>query len=128
VVMHMSNNRGYILVGVLLSFALLSIIVAPLSLSLIFSARQSEGAANRLTALELAQGKLEEMTSYRYEDIGPMDRESFPVPFGSFNFAVQVEEDQAMSGLKNILVIVYYPDPSSGSEKTVSVTGARARR
>jgi len=126
--MYMVDNRGYILIGVLLSFALLSIIVAPLSLSLTFSAQQSASAANRLTALELAQGKLEEMTSYRYEDIGPMNRESFPSPFGFFDFAVQVVVDCPINGLKKISVTVYYPDSGQAGEKNVSVTGARARR
>jgi len=124
----MYGNRGFILIGVLLSFALLSIIVAPLSLSLTFAARQQESAANRLVALELAQGKLEELTAYGYEDIGPIDRESFPLPFGFFDFAVQVEADPIINGLKRISVTVYYPGPGTEGEITVSVTGTRARR
>lgn len=128
----MGNNRGYILLEVLFSIVVLSIIVAPLSLSLVFSARQSENAGKRLTALELAQGKLEEMTSYSYEDIEPMGGESFPEPYGSFDFIVQVVEDAtfnaSFNGLKIITVTVYYPDSTSDSKKAVSVTGARAKR
>ena len=122
------NNRGYILLGVLLAIIVLSILVAPLSLSLVQSARQSESATKRLTALKLAQGKLEEVTSCRYEDIGPLGRESFPAPFGSFDFVVRVAEDSAAKGLKTIKVTVYYPGLTAGGEKMVSVTGARAKR
>ncbi|MCG8403513.1 MAG: hypothetical protein MJA84_18235 [Firmicutes bacterium] len=127
-VMPVDNNRGYILLGVLLAITVLCILVAPLSLSLVQSARQSESAIKRLTALELAQGKLEEVTSYKYEDIGPSGRENFHAPFGSFDFVVRVTEDSAAKGIKMITVTVYYPDLTADVEKTVSVTGALAKR
>lgn len=113
---------------ILYSIFILSLIVTPLTLSLVQSARNSEMAVKRFTALELAQAKLEEITAYRYEDIGPIGRESFPAPYGSFAFEVQVVEDATYARLKNISVTVYYYDPAFRNEESVSITGARAKR
>ena len=126
--MRVVGNRGYMLLGVIVSILVLCIFTVPVTMSLVASVRQSQSAEKRFMALELAQGKLEEVTAMEYEDIGPMERESFPEPCGLFDFAVVVTVDEAYTGLKNIIVSVYYTEPGSGAEKTVTIRGTRAKR
>jgi Tfp pilus assembly protein PilV len=124
-----NDKRGFIFMEVVVAILIFGISVIPATMAMVAVSRQSEGAGKRFVALELAQGKFEEVSGNKYEEIAPEEKKIFAAPYDGYQYAVEVREDDVYSGyLKNICVTVYYTEPGTGRERTVTITGARAKR
>lgn len=121
------DNRGVVLMEVVMAFAVLLIGMLPLINAINSITRQLENGAQKLVALELAQSKMEEVTGRDYPDICGVDKTDWPHGYG-YQFAVEVREPDHYGGcLKNICVTVFYYDHVTGREKRVALTGARSK-
>lgn len=80
-------------------------------------------------AMELAQGKMDELVGMDYTSVVTVGKTSFPGAGGDFQYAIDVKCDNEHGDLlKKITVTVYYTEPVSGLEKTVTLVGARAKK
>lgn len=124
-----SDKRGFIMLEVVIAILIFGISIVPASVALVAVSHQSESDGARLVALQLAQGKLEEVTGNKYEYIVAEEINRFTAPYDGYRYSVETAEDEVYSGfLKKIRVTVYYTEPGSGRERTVTITGARAKR
>ncbi len=125
----LTDKRGFILMEVVGSVFVLSICSVAVLFAITTSTNQMTGSLQRLKAIEMAQGKLDEIVGMEYDSIAPVPKTKFPATNGDYQYAVDVRNDDEYSELlKNIHVTVYFTEPVSGLEKSVSVAGARAKR
>jgi len=97
-------------------------------LAMTSSTNQLAVSWQRLKAIELAQGKLDEMISLEFDNIAQVPKTYFPAADGDYQYAVNVQVDEQYTKLKHIKVTVYFTERVSGLEKSVTVVGARAKR
>lgn len=104
--------------------------IISISTGLVASKKHVESADKKLIALELAQGKLEEIISQEYSSINNVTKPvSFPGDYVAYSYAVSVSNDSLYQDtLKIISVTVYYKDAAYGEQKSLLLTGARSRR
>ena len=124
-----SDQRGFALLEVLSAIFVLSICGLAVLYGITASFKNLNTSWQRLQAIELAQGTLEQITGLEYDAISSIAKTDLTETGGEFQYSVTVYNEVALSGsLKNISVTVYYLDPVSGSEKSVSVSSAKAKR
>ncbi|KAF1086557.1 hypothetical protein SPSYN_00276 [Sporotomaculum syntrophicum] len=125
----LTNKRGFILMEVISSVLILSICAVAILFAVTTSTYRLAGAMQRLKAVELAHGKLEEIMGLEFENIASVPKTDYPEFFGEYQYAVDVQNDVEYSKfLKNINVTVYFTEPVSGLEKSITIAGARAKR
>lgn len=125
----LANKRGYILMDVMSSVLILSICAVTVLFAVTTSTYQLAGSMQRLKAIELAHGKLDEIMGLEFETVTSVPKTDYPASSGEYQYAVDVRCDvQYGRFLKNINVTVYYIEPVSCLEKSVTIAGARAKR
>lgn len=110
------QKRGLTLISSLILIVLVAIALVPLLRALSISLFVSGETESNIMALNLAQGKLEEIRSFPYENISSEAKSQVP-NYPSFQREVIVNTPQP--NLKDITVIVYW-DLSGGVEQSVS--------
>jgi len=124
-----TDKRGFILMEAVSSVLILSICSVVVLFAVTTSSNQLAGSLQRLKAIEMAHGKLDEIIGMEFDSIAPVPKTNFPATYGGYQYAVDVQNDDEYSELlKNINVTVYFTEPVSGIEKSVTVAGARAKR
>ncbi|WP_347487635.1 type IV pilus modification PilV family protein [Desulfoscipio sp. XC116] len=124
----LADKRGFIIMEVLSSILILSICIVAISFAITTSTKQLAVSMQRLKAIEMAHGKLEETIGTEFETITSIPRTDFPASNGSYQYSVYVQNDNDCRYLKRIHVTVYFTESISGLEKTVAIVGARAKR
>jgi len=124
----LNDQRGFVLLEVISAVLILSICSVAILLAITTSTKQLAGSWQRLEAIELTQGKLDEIMGMEFDSIVPVAKTNFPTADGDYQYAVDVQNDVEYVKLKHIRVTVYFTEPVSGLEKSVSVAGARAKR
>ncbi len=125
----LTDKRGFILMEVVSSVLILSICSVVVLFAVTTQSNQLAGSLQRLKAIEMAHGKLDEIIGMEFDSIAPVPKTNFPPTYGDYQYAVDVQNDDEYSEfLKNIHVTVYFTEPVSGIEKSVTVAGARAKR
>lgn len=125
----MKDKRGFVLMEVLCSIFILGFCAAVILFSLSTSMNQSAVSMQQFKAMELAQGKMDELVGMDYSLVETVGKTSFPTGGGDFQYAIDVENDAEHGDiLKKITVTVYYTEPVGGLEKTVTLVGARAKK
>ncbi|MGB9662205.1 MAG: prepilin-type N-terminal cleavage/methylation domain-containing protein [Moorellaceae bacterium] len=127
--MMLKGERGFTLLEVVVSVALLLVALVPLVDYLSLSGRWVSSSRADLTALELAQGKLEEIKKKPFTEVQaePADPQGAPLPFGdnpSFSYRVAVQ--QVSRYLKTVTVTVFYQD--AGGYREMSLTADKGWR
>ena len=124
----LNDQRGFVLLEVLGSVFILSICAVAVLFAVTSATYQQTGSMQRLKATELAHGKLDEIMGLEFEDIASVPKTYYSASDGEYQYAVDVHCDAEYSQLKHIQVAVYFIEPASGREKSVTVAGARAKR
>ncbi len=125
----LTNKQGFILMEVISSVLILSICSVAVLFAVTTSTYQLAGSMQRLKAIELAHGKLDEIMGLEFETITSVPKTDCPASFGEYQYAVDVQYDvENNKFLKNINVTVYFTEPVSGLEKSITIAGARAKR
>ncbi len=124
------NRRGMTLIEVIVALLILLLCAAPISSGMLVCKNQVESAEKKLAALQLAQGKLEELMSRDFPDIEDIQPgTAFPEPHAEYSYSVEVAGDADYPAvLKIITVTVSYSKSESAGINSVIITGARARR
>lgn len=125
-----NNQWGMTLIEVLVALLILLLCAAPISTGILVCKKQVESAEKKLAALQLAQGKLEELMSYDFRDIEDIQPgAAFPEPYADYGYGVEVTGDADYpASLKIITVTVSYHESESAGINSVSITGAKAWR
>jgi prepilin-type N-terminal cleavage/methylation domain-containing protein len=124
----LNDKRGFVLLEVITAVLILSICSVAVLVAITNSTKQLAGSWQRLKAIELAQGKLDEIKGMEFDSIAPVPKTDFPAADGDYQYAVDVQNGAEYVKLKHIYVTVYFTEPVSGLEKAVTVAGARAKR
>lgn len=126
----MSDKRGMTLIEVMVALFILALCIIPISSGLLVAKKQAESSEKGLQALGLAQGKLEELMNHDFADIEDVATAvDFPGPYAGYSYTVDVNNDTTYPAtLKIIKVTVYYAEAGTGIQKSVEITGARAKR
>jgi len=124
----LNDQRGFVLIEVLGAVLILGICSVAVLLAMTSSTNQLAVSWQRLKAIELAQGKLDEMISLEFDNIAQLPKTYFPAADSDYQYAVNVQVDEQYTKLKHIQVTVYFTEQVSGLEKSVTVAGARAKR
>lgn len=126
----LKDKRGMTLIEVILSIVVVAFCVLPVCNGLLFGKKQVEISEERITALELAQGKLEETISYNFDDLNNVNQAiHFNDPYRDYSYTVNVTHDADYPGkMKIISITVYYMDNITQEINSVELTGARAQR
>lgn len=124
------DQRGMTLMEVLVSLLILVLCAAPVSTGLLTCKKQVQSAEHKLTALQLAQGKLEELKNLDFREIVNTEPGVyFPEPHAEYRFVVAVAGDADYPEiLKIITVTVSYHESESAGTSSISITGAKAWR
>lgn len=126
----MFDRRGFALLELLVSVMILAACLVPVSACIVTIRENLQAAEREQVALQLAQGKLEEMIGQEYGTIeGTSQSEPFPPPHTGFSYSIRVTEDTDFSsGLKYITVTVFYTTPGGEVEKCAEICGAVASK
>lgn len=122
-------ERGFTLLEVVVSVAILAIALVPLVDYLVSAARWTASSKEDLKALALAQGKIEEIKKKPFEEVQnePRDPQEPPITFAenpSFSYRLSVQEISRY--LKTVTVTVFYEDKSGPKE--ISLTADKGWR
>ncbi|AGL02046.1 hypothetical protein Desgi_2640 [Desulfoscipio gibsoniae DSM 7213] len=125
----LTEQRGFIILEVLSSVLILSICAVVILFAVTTSTKQLAVSMQRLKAMEIAHGKLEETMGVEFDAITSIPKTNYPASYGEYHYAVDIENDVECSEfLKKICVTVYFTEPLSGLEKSVTIAAARAKR
>jgi type II secretory pathway pseudopilin PulG len=116
-------KRGFSLIASLIVIVLIVIALFPLLRALSASLFVSADTEANIVALNLVQGKMEELRNLPFDSVSPEAKaqiENFPA------FQREVIVTSPQSKLKDIKVIVYWKD-SAGSEHNVSLETYEAK-
>jgi len=118
------NEKGLTLVEVLFAVIILAVALIPMLTMFTTSERFNAGARKMSTAVNLAQGRLEELKNTPFRDIADVTPATpFPSPHAAYRYAVDV--DQA-GDLKTVTVAVYYREGET--DRQVALVMDRRRR
>ncbi|MCG0277593.1 MAG: prepilin-type N-terminal cleavage/methylation domain-containing protein [Thermanaeromonas sp.] len=123
------REYGFTLLEVVVSVAILGMALVPLIEYIVLATRWTASSREDLTALALAQSKIEEIKGKPFEGVRnePEDPQEPPVTFTenpSFSYRVSVQESGRY--LKTVTVTVFYEDASG--RKEVSLTADKGWR
>ena len=126
----MINQRGMSLIEVMIALLILMLCATSISTGLLVCKKQVENAHERLTALQLAQGKMEELMSGDFSELGDIQPGAvFPAPYSDYRYSVEVSADADYPAVLKIITVTV-SDTAAGSIglNSVSITGAKAWR
>ena len=115
------NECGLTLVEVLVAAVILGIIAVGLFATFDVGARLTAAARQQTKAVNLAQGKLEELQLISYDDLDYVNAPrgtAFDPPVAGFTYGVAVQGPNAY-GTKSVTVTVYYPVGNREEEVTL---------
>jgi len=126
----LANQRGMTLIEVLAALLVLLVCTVSISTGLLTCQKQVASSQEKLTVLQLAQGKMEELMASDFrelEDIQPAT--VFPAPYTGYSYSVRVASDADYPAMvKIITVTVSGSAPDAAGLNSVSITGAKAWR
>lgn len=115
------GERAFTLVEALIAAAVVAVALVPLFGLFVHGTRWTADSRHLITAVNLAQNKLEELKNARFEDVGAP-----PLQFQEDStYSYRVDVASTGPNLKTVTVTVYY-ETASGP-KTVSLTMDRGR-
>ncbi len=121
------GERAFTLVEVLIAAAVVAVALVPLFGLFVHGTRWTADSRHLITAVNLAQNKLEELKNARFEDISTRpDPGAPPLQFQEDStYSYRVDVASTGPNLKTVTVTVYY-ETASGP-RTVSLTMDRGR-
>lgn len=121
------NEKGLTLVEVLVAAVILGIVAAGLFAAYDVNKRLAAGARQKVKAVNLAQGKLEELRGVPYDDlVNILHEEDFDPPVDGFTYRVAVAEGSIAGAVyKAVTVAVYYTE--GGAAKQIELTMGRSK-
>jgi len=117
------DERGLTLVEILVAAVLLGFIAVGLFATFDVSARLAVAARQQTKAVNLAQGKLEELRAVPYGDLNSIPPQPFEPAVNGFTYGVAVQE--TVHQTKSVTVTVYYT--VGNREKEVTLTTERSK-
>lgn len=117
------NSRGFTLIELLVALVILTVALVPLTGLFVQGRAVAAGTWDEVTAVSLAQGKMEQLKGAPFGTLADEGPVPFPDPFGAWYCAVAVQPVRA--GLAEITVTV---TAGATGEELCRLKARRARR
>lgn len=116
---NLCNEKGLTLVEVLFAVIILAVALIPMLTMFTTGERFNAGARKMSTAVNLAQGKLEELKNTPFKDITDVTPATpFLSPNAAYRYVIDVDQT---GDLKTVTVAVYYREGETDRQVTLTM-------
>ena len=107
-----TNNKGFTLIEVLIAIVILSIGLLGMASLTVGIIKGNKFSNNLTTATTLGQDKMEDMRRTGYSSVASETKAVLPSPDDEYKREVSVTNDSPASGMRTVVVKVYWGGPS----------------